>query len=45
MGSKMWLWDGETKDIAPRPDTCRLSSSVMGLFNPVSELLSDPARP
>ena len=33
------------KDRPALPDICRLSSSVIGLFRPVSELLSDPARP
>ena len=33
------------KDIPPLPDIWRLSSSVIGLLSPVSELLSDPDRP
>ena len=36
-------WPAREKPILP--ETCRLSSSVIGLFRPVSELLSDPASP
>ena len=42
MESNPW---GAKDMMGPRPEIWRLSSSVMGRFSPVSELLSDPARP